>query len=623
MKTAVADKTDARIREADAAADRQARTREARLEFERKQRALKDARLAEERARRQGERATKRAAKQQRKQQRSAARKARRAQVWAGFVRSLDGQLVTILCSLAASAAWHGQFYYLIGKDVPVLFAAAAATALEVFGLAMGMIARSAGQYRDRAIRVRLFMWAIVGFSAASNYAHNGAILAVLSIAGPTAWEIREWWQHRAKLHEAGLLQQRPVRPRFPLDQALLFPLWTLHAYRVAVRDRIENTTLALSVAKAELETKAAEKAARKAARRLGRQAKKWAPAVRSLVDLERKAATETAAATLAKAEEVLGSAALLFGPAVLRDVAEATETAGNGSVGTTGDRRPAAGDRGNGRRGTGATGQAANLGTSTGQATGNPAADVCSAAAVVTADEAGNSTTETTERPGKPRGRRKFFLFGSRIQATETQTTEQTTGGGPVGFAEPADRAATSTGDRLLATPATATDEDDRGPTVATTETTDAAETATETTDDQSGETTGARLSVAVSHTDDRDDRNSDQNDRAQATDATETTEGATTDTTDVNVDDLIDDALEIGALLGDRLARDPLLTALRALGHRVGGRRREAIHQAVQDGLRDTTTAADKHASGTRRPAVVKAVQAALGNKTTAKAA
>lgn len=238
---------------ADADLDRELRRQQAERDLAEQKRDAKEARRARRRAADLRSKQAKRAVKRRRKRVFRRARRVWWTETKARFAAALDGRLVAVLVALAAGTAWYGQYHYLAeGQHLLVVFAAAGATALEVLGLAMGAVARAAGDHRERALRARLLMWAVIAFSAWSNYQHNGIVLAALSVAGPTAWEVREWWQRRARLHAAGLLQPRPVRPRFPLDQWLLYLPETLAAYRVAVRDRIEDATEALSVAKAE-----------------------------------------------------------------------------------------------------------------------------------------------------------------------------------------------------------------------------------------------------------------------------------------------------------------------------------------------------------------------------------
>jgi hypothetical protein len=168
----------------------------------------------------------------------------------ARFESALAGRLVMVLVAMAVATAWYGQERFLRESlGLGSLFAAAGATALEVFGLSMFGIARDLGKFRDRALRVRVFGWAVIAFSASSNLVHNGVALAAMSVVGPVAWELYEWSRHRIRLHHEGKLTIRPVRPRFPIDQVLLYPLWTFAAYRVAVRDRIEEVDTALAIA--------------------------------------------------------------------------------------------------------------------------------------------------------------------------------------------------------------------------------------------------------------------------------------------------------------------------------------------------------------------------------------
>lgn len=333
MSTAVAEKAQAKIALEDAAEQRRLNAQREQFELAEKKAAADRARKAAAYADKQERKRLAEAEAEQRRKNRRANRTARREAFRAAFAAALGGRLIAILVCLAVATAWDGQYSYLRtgeqlgGLGLPMVFALAGATALEILGLAMGAIVRDAGQFRDRVLWARLVMWSVIGFSAWSNGTHNGPVLAVMSVAGPAAWEVHERWQHRKALHQAGLLRQRPVRPRFPLDQVLLYPAWSFHAYRVAVRDRIEDTNQALTLAATERTAAAERKAARKATRTLARQGKKWAPIVQQLVAAERTAALRHAEAVVREAESVVGAAALLYGPGALLDVVDKTQT--------------------------------------------------------------------------------------------------------------------------------------------------------------------------------------------------------------------------------------------------------------------------------------------------------
>lgn len=329
------EEVEAEIRAADAELDRDVRRQRADLELAE----VRDQIQQRTAQRRVGlDLRTKQAKKAIKRRTKCAKRRARRTW-WDGakarFIAALGGRLVAVLVAMAAGTAWYGQFRYLHGPAeqgglaLLLPFAVAGATALEVLGLAMGTVVRAAGVHRDRALRARLLMWAVIAFSAWSNWTHNGVVLAVLSVAGPTAWEIHEWWQRRARLHARGVLRARPVRPRFPLDQWLLFFCHTLAAYRVAVRDRIEDADTALSVAATEREVaknrRATERQAAKSGRWLGRRrnSKKWGPAVQTMLAANRAAEAERADRVLREAQSVLDAAALVWGPEALREATE------------------------------------------------------------------------------------------------------------------------------------------------------------------------------------------------------------------------------------------------------------------------------------------------------------
>ncbi|ONF73941.1 DUF2637 domain-containing protein [Amycolatopsis keratiniphila] len=325
--TAVLAEVEAEIRLADAAEERRLRVR--REELELAQLEAEAAEAAEERKQKKAQlkrttrKTTRKTTREGNRARRRAARKAWRER----FQAALAGRLVLLLVFSAVVTAWYGQAGYLSGpvdqggRGLAWPFAVTGATALEVLGLAMGAIARAAGEHRDRALRARLLMWAVIAFSAWSNWQHNGVVLAALSILGPTSWEIHEWWQRRAKLHEDGKLRARPVRPRFPLDQVLLFPVRTLLAYRVAVRDRIEDAELALDRVRIERETR----------RAFGRRnRRRFAKAVRESIDSSNRALADRARSEIeaareirAEAEGILAAGALLLGPDRVREVAE------------------------------------------------------------------------------------------------------------------------------------------------------------------------------------------------------------------------------------------------------------------------------------------------------------
>lgn len=255
----------------------------------------------------------------------------------AHFRDALAGRLVLVLVTMAAATAWYGQFKHLggpvsppvdshghpmsaPGMGLPLPFAVAGATALEVLGLAMFAIARKAGDFRERALRARLLGWAVIAFSAWSNDTHNGIVLAAMSVAGPLAWEIHEWWQRREVLHAQGKLVTRPVRPRFPLDQVLLFPWWTLCAYRVAVRDRIESAERALELAKIERRDRSI----------FGwRNRRRFRTAIRTAIESSNRALIERARGEMevalkirSEAEGILAVGAMLLGAEHTRQVA-------------------------------------------------------------------------------------------------------------------------------------------------------------------------------------------------------------------------------------------------------------------------------------------------------------
>ncbi|MGH9058034.1 MAG: DUF2637 domain-containing protein, partial [Acidimicrobiales bacterium] len=329
--TAVLDEAEALIRRADATTDRKLKAKDAELELADKRRQLEEAAEERAKARKAKERKVKRITRRRKRLAKQRGRRAAREAMRARFQNALAGRLVLLLVFCAVATAWYGQFRYLTapaeqgGQGLILPFALAGASALEILGLAMGVIVRAAGERRDRALRARLVMWLVIGFSAWSNFHHNGVVLAALSILGPTAWEISEWWNRRAALHAGGLLLVRPVRPRFPLDQVLLYPVWTLTAYRVAVRDRIEDAELALDRAKI-------ERAQRKTFGRLNRR--RFARSVRTAIEsstttaLEHlRAEREHVAQLRAELEGTAAAAVLLLGSDRGRELADSIQS--------------------------------------------------------------------------------------------------------------------------------------------------------------------------------------------------------------------------------------------------------------------------------------------------------
>jgi hypothetical protein len=250
ITASAAEQADAEIRLADAGLARSIRARQAELDIAERELQVARQRSEERGRQRRREEQLRAAVRKRRRRFRQRGRRAKRAEMRARFEAALAGRLVMMLVAMAVATAWFGQYRFLReAMALGFLFAAAGATALELFGLSMFGIARDLGKYRHRALRVRVFGWAVIAFSAYSNFVHNGVALAAMSVAGPVAWEMHEWSQQRIRLHHEGKLATRPVRPRFPIDQVLLFPWRTLRAYRCAVRDRIEGVDEALALA--------------------------------------------------------------------------------------------------------------------------------------------------------------------------------------------------------------------------------------------------------------------------------------------------------------------------------------------------------------------------------------
>jgi hypothetical protein len=182
-----------------------------------------------------------------------AARRASRKAWRDRWVAALSDRSVLALVALAVITAWVGQataFQQDLGMTWPI--AAAGATALELTGIVLLRKLGEASALGARALRMRLVIWGVIAFAAWANLSHYGVVMAAMSVLGPTVWEVTKWWERQRRLHAAGDLRPRPVRPRFPVDHWAFYPRDTWTAYRVAVRDEIGDPRIALAVARGE-----------------------------------------------------------------------------------------------------------------------------------------------------------------------------------------------------------------------------------------------------------------------------------------------------------------------------------------------------------------------------------
>ncbi|GAA0591482.1 hypothetical protein GCM10010174_03110 [Kutzneria viridogrisea] len=225
--------------------------------------------------------------------------------------------LVAVLAVVAAGvyAAWNSQVEWLCGRGVSLAGARTAATVLEVSGIALGMLARWMRWNGGTAVVPRVSMRLIVVFAVAVNAAHNatsggllvGAVYGFVSAVGPVLWEVVEAALF-AEQHGSSL-------PRFG-TRWLFFPWRTLGALATAVELGISDAGRAWAAA-----------LARRPYRWWRRLA--WSRQVRGLVAANQEASVERAARMEAEVanreravDQVLGSIALLLGPAALRGVA-------------------------------------------------------------------------------------------------------------------------------------------------------------------------------------------------------------------------------------------------------------------------------------------------------------
>jgi hypothetical protein len=152
---------------------------------------------------------------------------------------------------------------------------------------------------------------------------------------GVAVWETRERRAHRQALAAAGRLPAR--RPRFGAVRWVRYPMWTWRAWSVALRHGLTDATEALTEADREAVEHRARKAADKALgwrtrRRFGRVV---AARIKATDEERRRAAEQV----IREAEQVTGAAALLFGPAALRQRATGATGSRPNSDNTTDDR--------------------------------------------------------------------------------------------------------------------------------------------------------------------------------------------------------------------------------------------------------------------------------------------
>ncbi|AXX29406.1 hypothetical protein APASM_2041 [Actinosynnema pretiosum subsp. pretiosum] len=333
----IAADAEAKIRVADAEAARKLEAQRARIELERLQaeadrvnRAERDVERRAERQRRQVER-----------RERRAERGARRAELLSGVLDGFADKVVVVPVLMAMAGAWWGQFQVFHQRlSWPVPLAAAAATGIECIGVVCGRLAHLARRQvtvvgadgvrvtRDDSAWVeRSVMWAVVGYAAASNWAHAGdPTVGALSVVGVAVWEARERRVHRLALAEAGRLPAR--RPKFGAVRWVRYPGWTWRAWSAALRHGLVDAAEALAVA----ERETAERKVRKASRRaLGwRSRRRFGRVVAARLEATDQARREAAEAVIREAQEVTGAAAMLFGPRALTEATRSRPTSEN-----------------------------------------------------------------------------------------------------------------------------------------------------------------------------------------------------------------------------------------------------------------------------------------------------
>lgn len=238
------------IAAADAAAERELRAAERRQTLDAQRRAMTRTERGENTAQRRTERAARRT-------ERRARAVARRAWVAArvDYVRhNAPAVYSTGIYLMAVGGAVYGQVTAATGRGWPLIVGVAIASAIEGLALSMALTAHQLRLAGERALAPRALTWVCAGAAGGINYVgHRGTdqagavLLAALSVAGITVWEIRSSAKHRAALRALGLLPDPPAR--FGWRRWLRFPLATFGAWSRDVRERVGDQAAALFAA--------------------------------------------------------------------------------------------------------------------------------------------------------------------------------------------------------------------------------------------------------------------------------------------------------------------------------------------------------------------------------------
>lgn len=197
-------------------------------------------------------------------------RAARRQAAIESFVTLLPQRLILVPVLLATGAAWKGQYDWARESLLwPALLAAALATALETFGLAVAAMARRARNDDDSAVVERTLMWSVVLSAAYMNWVHSKQpVLGLMSVIGVAGWEVYERRVHRSRLANSTPRRLPARRPKFGPARWFRYPVWTYRAWSIALRDRLQDPNLALTQAQLEMAAPGGTRADRKFLRR-------------------------------------------------------------------------------------------------------------------------------------------------------------------------------------------------------------------------------------------------------------------------------------------------------------------------------------------------------------------
>lgn len=256
---------DQKVRAADAAADRELRTRAGRVRLRR-----------EERQVRRQERADQRADRRQVRRER-----AERWRTWcaarADYARAnAPGVYSAVIYAAALSVAVSGQVSIAVVHQWPIIFGIALAVFVEGTALSMALTAHQLRMKRERALIPRVLTWAAALFAAGVNfYAHSNdrvlaCVLAASSLAGIAVWEIRSGAKHRPALRKVGAIPDPPEQ--FGWRRWLRYPSSTVAAWSLDIRSRVSPRAAALL---AQVDRDRAERARMRERTRLGRSARR------------------------------------------------------------------------------------------------------------------------------------------------------------------------------------------------------------------------------------------------------------------------------------------------------------------------------------------------------------